>query len=185
MKSKKILLTSVSLIFLFLFATNANALTTYIVEYPTQVKLGDLFTINIIFEYELDCNCLYGVYVWFYYAVNSDYTSSSWASGMSTYISGLENYPRLTNVSWTFDTTVFAYSSLEINDTIQFKIKYKTGHDDGIPVDFEKTVVTHMYEITIVEEITTETSAGIITSIFVLAAIVIFTRKRRGFDPYA
>lgn len=177
MKTKQKILISLMLIALFL-TTTCNAATSYTVEYPTEVKLGDEFTINIIFEYELDCNCLYGIHIWFCSAVNNEYTSS-WSSGLGTYIYALENYPRPTNVSWTFGSTTFAYGALEINDTIQFKIKYREGYDDGTPVEHERTVVTHVYEITIVEE-TTETSAlGIIPVVLILSATLIFTRKKK------
>ena len=183
MKIRKKLVLSVSMIFIALFvSTNSSALTTYIVVYPETVQLGELFTINLIFDYELDCNCLYSDRAHFYWSVNEEYVIMT--AGVSKLLYNLENYPRPTNVSFTFDSAVFAYSSLATGDIIRFRLKFETGYELNNIIYFEGIIRTPTYEITIGEAVTDKTSAGIITSMFVLAAIVIFTRKRKV-DPYA
>lgn len=178
-KTKKML--SVSMLVLALFLTTlCNASTTHTVEYPTTVKLGEKFTINLVFDYPLETSCLYGIYVWFYWMVNNEYTSSTWGDGMRKYIYNLDNYPRITNVSWTFDTTTMYYGALETDDIYQFRIRYDDGYDTGELVLFEGLVVTDTYEITIGDATTEKTSfVGIITSVVILSAFVLTVKKRR------
>ena len=180
MKARKLLLASISVFIIGLFITaNCNALTTHTVEYPSTVKLGESFTINIVFDYELEFNCLYGISIWFFWMVN-DEVASSWTTGLTKNIYNLENHPRPTNVSWTFDTTVFAHSSLETDDVIQFRIKYKTGHETNSIIYFEGIIMTPTYEITIGETPTEKTNAVsiIISSILILSAALIKRNKR-------
>lgn len=148
MKSKKILLTSIGLIFLFMFATATNADTGHTVEYPSTVRLGDLFTMNIIFDYEVASDCLFSMKVYFYFAVNDVHTTT-WANGISKYVS---NAPRPTNISWTLDTSIVA-GGLEVGDIFKFRFIYKMGVEDAVAgyIQFLGIIVTDTYEITIGE----------------------------------
>lgn len=182
MKFKKLTTISISIFFIVLFvAANSNAITTtHTVEYPTYVKLGESFTINIVFDYELDCNCLYGLYIWLHSMVNDEITSH-WTTGGQKYIYKLENYPRPSNVSWTLDTLVMYYGTLETDDVIKFKIVYKTGYDNGYIITFEARVITSHYEITIGEETTTNetNTANFTIPVLILSAALIFTKRKK------
>lgn len=168
MKKQKILV-SVSVIFLALFVTTlCNAGTTHTVECPTSVELGETIELNLIFDYELATDCLYSSKVYIYWSVNNE-TSSTWTSGMYKYVS---NFPRPTNVSWIFDTSVMYYGALEIGDVIRFKFLYTMGVEN-IELNciyFLGYLHTDTYEVTI-GEITTERTSFIIafTPIIVLA----------------
>jgi len=179
MKIRKTLLVSASLIFLFIFTTTSTAFTTYTVEYPSNVKLGDLFTINLVFDYELDSDCLYSEAVSFHWSVNNDYVSL-----IRKISRNVDNYPRPVNISWTLDTSVMEYGTLEVGDIIRIRFTFRIGTEVNGIIYPSNLITTTIYKITIDEAVTEKTSAGIITSIFVLAAIVIFTRKRKV-DPYA
>ena len=180
MKLKKLTTISISIIFIALFvATNSNALTTHTVEYPTHVKLGESFTVNLIFTYPLDSSCLYGLNVWFHWMVNDEITSS-WSSGISKYIGSLENYPRISNVSWTLDTSVMYGGNLETDDVIQFKFVYRDGYDNGNVVYFEGYARTLVYEITIGEVTTEKTNnANFTIPVLILSAALIFTKRKK------
>lgn len=180
MKFKKLTTISISIFLIGLIvATNSNALTTHTVEYPTHVKLGETFTANLVFNYDLECNCLYGLTVWFYWMVNDEITSS-WTSGLTKNIYSLENYPRISNVSWTLDTSIMYGGNLETDDVIQFKFMYKTGYDTGYVVEFEGYARTTTYEITIGEVTTEKTNnANFTVPVLILSAALIFTKRKK------
>jgi len=176
-QKQKMLVLSVSIFLIGLIVTtNINAFTSHTVEYPAYVPLGETMDINIIFSYDIEANCLYGLYAWFHWMVN-DVITSSWTSGSRAYIYDLENYPRPTNVSWTFDTSVMNYGDLETDDVITFKIQYRTGHDWGDRVTFEGIVMTDNYEITIGEITTERTSFTIAFIPIIVLAIALMASK--------
>ena len=179
MKKQKILV-SVSVIFLALFVTTlCNAGTTYTVEYPTSVELGETIELNLIFNYELATDCLYSSKVYIYWSVNNE-ISSTWTSGISKYVS---NSPRPTNVSWIFDTLIMYGGALEIDDVIRFKFMYKMGVEniELKYITFLGIIITDTYEVTI-GEITTEKTDFIIalTPIIVLAIALMASKVSFG-----
>ena len=180
MKTKRKLVLSFSLIFIALFVVSitTNAATNYTIEYPLEVRLGETIDINIIFDYEYDTDCIYSSRIWFYCSVNNEITTS-WTSGISKTMYNLDNYPRPANVPWAFNTSVMFGGTLEEGDIFRFRIKFTKGVElDGI-VHANGIEMTSVCEILIREAATDKTSAEIITSMFVLAAIVIFTRKKK------
>ena len=183
MKIRKQTAIFIIVIFTILIASNTNAITTtHTVEYPTHVKLGETFTVNIEFNYALEENCLYGLYIWFHSMVNDEITTT-WTSGLQKYIYTLENYPRPTNVSWTFNTLIMHSGTLETDDIIKFKISYKTGYDTGRTITFEAHVITSHYEITIGEETTIEETSIVLTAIIPIVVLFLALTVNRFTIP--
>lgn len=176
MKKRKKLVLFISMIFIALFVSaNSSALTTHTVEYPSEVTSGDMFTINLIFDYPSDTDCMYSETADFHWSINSEIIP--WTNKLRK---SLPDYPRPTNISWTFDSSIFSYGSLEVGDIIRFKFVFTTGTILNNNIYLSNITRTSVYELTIVEAVTEQTSAvGIITSMFVLAAIVIFIRKKK------
>jgi len=182
MKKRKMLAIAASLILIALFTSNSSVIasTTHTVEYPETVKLGETIDVNLVFSYDIEANCLFGQYVWLQWMVNDETTAATWTYGLREYIYNLENYPRISNVTFSYDTLVMYYGNLAVDDVFTFKMYYYTGYDWGDKITFEGIARTDTYEITITST-TDETGLsmiGLTLALITVAAIV--TRKKRS-----
>ena len=171
------------LIGLFSASTISTAFTTHTVEYPAYVPLGETIDVNIIFSYAVEEDCLYGQYVWLQWMVNNETTTNTWTYGSREYIYNLDNYPRISNVIFSYDTLVMYYGNLAVDDVFTFKMYYYSGYDWGDKITYAGIQRTDTFEIIIGEPPTTEKTNGfsvIFAPLLILSLALMVTKRKKG-----
>jgi len=192
MKSKKtkVALISLTLLCLLLLScTHTHALPNVInVSHPSEVRIGKTFTVVVEFEYEHALDCLYGDYIWLYYACSInpwvDITGSQYFTGSITEFS--EHKPA--SISIGIDLSEIDCTP---DDTFRFRIKHISGIIDAASptgVAIQGTFYTENYDVLITgtekttgTERTDGTYISFLAVILPIVATIVLLRRRRGY----
>lgn len=188
MKPKKLLLTSLSLTFVFLFIITSNVradITNVEIECPQNIFKGEMLEINFLFNYESESQCLYGNHMIFEYTDDGD---------ISHYIDGYPFFQayqiidltiiRPSNISFSYDTSSYLMVSFDL--ILSFRINYmigeinESGHVNQVePLD---GLYSDIYNVTLLDinnELIEETNINLtIIGLSILSGIIVINKRK-------
>lgn len=179
------------IISLFIGTIAVRAETLYEIEYPATAIIDEAFEIKVLFTYQSVDDCLYGssssniIYVYLFYSINNPYVATS-IIGDNVLFQGLpSSSPRPESKTFTIrpDSPTHPFD-FEVDDIFRFKIRYTNGIlIDGVPTRaIPGLIISDIYEVTIIDIPTTETSlpfVSLFSALMILSVFTVILRKTK------
>ena len=181
MNTKKIKITLISAVFVCLFLSGFTVKATPTIEsmeFPESIKANETFEIKINWIYTSTSRCLYGNYVWIYYAVavNPVLEYADATRRIAVNITGFIDFPNPRYTIIEIDMENLYCTPLE-GDTFLFRIKYIVGVISGDDILESGTCYSECYEITPVKK--ANMSVVVIVAPLLILSAAVYIRKKK------